>query len=551
MTSTPNDGISSENSPTNIDAESSGDFPFRYLFSIIIMVHFLAILLIRFVGNSMYPFFVAVYFLIACYIVFLAVAVSESGPRSFHTRLRLSKFQYILIVAALTAALRLAFLGSNISISLDPLWYLDFGKFMMQGKMPYADFYFPYPPVFAYFIYPIASLYPSVDAFRVLATIFDVAIVAVLWTLSTRKPQKSPLDLAPLAYALFPLSIIESGVNGHFEPISNLFLLLAIIFVLDSRQKSGGVMLGLSVATKVYAAFLLPLLLPLMKDWRERLEFVLSAGITGILTFIPFTIPVWLRGDIIFPGTSVPGTAHSGFLGGLLDAIPTSSTFGLGLTIIAAIVILVLCSVFLRYVLRRITIREAFGYDVATLLLGALFLFMAVIATAYPFTRMSLMVFWRYPADIGVVRGILTVLGAILILGTAWKRWRNDPDRDLSLRQAIMLISIVVLVLVTLFTDVFYGWYLLWCMPPLMMLPDRKIVLATVVCLLVIYPSYTHDNFETLGFRENRIWYDEFEATTPWESSLKVNGSIPEGTLRIFSYARGGVGQFFVNATAV
>jgi hypothetical protein len=551
MCPTIDDGTTSEESPKNENVGSSGDFPFRLLFSIMILVNFLSILLIRFVGNSMYPFFVAAYFLIACYIVFLAVAVAESDSGSFQKKLGLSKTQYILVFIALTAAFRLAFVGSDVSISLDPLWYLDFGKFMMQGKMPYADFYFPYPPVFGYFIYPIALLYPSVNAFRLLATVFDVAIVVVLWKVSTRKPQKSPLDLAPLAYALFPLSIIESGVNGHFEPISNLFLLLAIVCVLDSRQKSGGVMLGLSVATKVYAAFLLPLLLPLVEDWRERLEFILMAAITGILTFIPFSIPVWLRGDMIFPGTSVPGTPHSGFLGGLLDAVPTSSTFGLSLTIIAGILILVLCSVFLRYVLRRITIREAFGYDVTTLFLGALFLFMAVIAAVYPFTRMSMMVFWRYPADIGVVRGILTVLGSLLILGTAWNRWRKEPNRDLSLKQAITLISVVVLVLVTLFTDVFYGWYLLWCMPPLMMLQDRKVVLATVVCLLVIYPSYTHDNFANLGFRENRIWYDEFDATTPWEPSLEANESIPDGSLRIFSYSTEGVGSFFVNATGV
>ncbi|MGV9169909.1 MAG: glycosyltransferase family 87 protein [Promethearchaeia archaeon] len=548
---TVNDKRDIEESPSTTGANGDEEIPFRYMFPIIILVHFLSIILLRFVGNSMYPFFIVVYFLIASYIVFLVVIVAKFGVERFHTKLGLTSHQYIVLILVLTASFRLAFLGSEVSVSLDPLWYLDFGKFMMQGNMPYADFYFPYPPVFAYFIYPIALLCPSVDAFRLLAIIFDVLIVGVLWMISTRRPRRSPLELAPLAYALFPLSIIESGVNGHFEPISNLFLLLAIILILDAREKEAGAMLGLSIATKIYAAFLLPLLLPLLKDWRKRLTFVFSTAIVGFLTFVPFTIPVWLRGDMIFPGTSLPGSPHSGFLGGLFDAIPTSNVFDLGLTILVGIGILAVSFLIVTYVSKRINVREAFGYDISTLLLGVIFLVMALIAGIYPFTLASQMVFWRYPADIGIVRGILTTLGAVLLIRTAWRRWRNEPNRQVSTEQVIFLISTVVLVLVTLFTDVFYGWYLLWCIPPLILLRDRKVVLATAVCLLFIYPSYTHDNFASLGFQENRIWYDEFDSTTSWNPALVTHGNIPDEDLGIFSYSRDGIGQFVVNASAV
>ncbi|MGM0687645.1 MAG: hypothetical protein ACQET3_11795, partial [Promethearchaeati archaeon] len=194
---------------------------------------------------------------------------------------------------------------------------------------------------------------------------------------------------------------------------------------------------------------------------------------------------------------------------------------------------------------------KAFTYDTATILLGFVFLLMAVIAAVYPLTTASLMVFWRYPADIGIVRGILTVIGASLIIGTAWKRWRNEAQRELSIKQVVVLISTTVLILATLFIDVFYGWYLLWCIPPLVLLRDRKIILATVVCLLVIYPSYTHDNFASLGFQEDRIWGDEFDSVESWDSNIIVNETFLHSNLSVSTYSEDGWGLFSVDASTI
>lgn len=225
----------------------------------------------------------------------------------------------LLALVAVTLLPRLLLLGSEARISIDPLWYLDFGKFMLRGDIPYADFYFPYPPVLGYFILLVMLIGPTIDAFRIIATIFDVAIVFVLYQFSQSNDEIRHVRLLPPVYARFPISIIGSGLNGHFEPIANLFLLLALLFGFKGNSRKGGLFLGLSIATKIYAGILLPLLVFLRPDARKKTEFVITTAVTGILTFIPFSMPVWLRGHLLLPGGAMPSSSSGGFFDSVFD----------------------------------------------------------------------------------------------------------------------------------------------------------------------------------------------------------------------------------------
>ncbi|MFQ5885327.1 MAG: glycosyltransferase 87 family protein, partial [Thermoplasmata archaeon] len=433
----------------------------------------------------------------------------------------------------------------------DALWYIDFGKFMSWGDMPYADFYFPYPPVFGYFIYAIMILAPSIDSYRVLAILFDAAIVVILWEMARRGGIRDKMTVVPFAYAMLPFSIIESGFNGHFEPISNLLLLISIWCVLRQRPWLGGVFLGLSAATKVYTAFLLPLLLLVIAERRKKAEFITAAVLTGYLTFIPFSVPVWLRGDLLWPGTAMPGL-ETGFFDALIGFI-----FGLEplhlvtIALVAGSAIIVIV-VFTLRPFAESKIRAAITYDVTTASIGILLVIMTLLAWVYPFLPPGPGVYWRYPVDIALARGAGTAIGAILIILMAWKRWRSIPMRPITNTQLMLTASVILMLLLTLSKQVFYGWYLLWVLPPLFLVRDRRLVYLTLASMLLIYPSYTHDNFLSLGYDEVKTWSDSFSDVTGWSVSVDLtNTSLDSSEVSATVESINGIGVFSMSALGV
>ncbi|MFX1416886.1 MAG: hypothetical protein ACFFC0_08735, partial [Promethearchaeota archaeon] len=186
----------------------------------LIVLNIFSAYVLRVVGGAMYPFFVVLSLWSALYILTLAYILSISKPKGLFLGINSESVKSLFVLVAIAIVPRLAWIGSEVLISLDALWYIDFGKFMSWGDMPYADFYFPYPPVFGYFIYGTMILAPLVDSFRILALVFDALIVAILWHIARKGVVEDRLCLVPFAYALLPFSVVESGFSGHFEPIA-------------------------------------------------------------------------------------------------------------------------------------------------------------------------------------------------------------------------------------------------------------------------------------------------------------------------------------------
>ena len=302
---------------------------------LLLILQFIPIILIRFIGGQMYSFFFLFYIWVSIYVTFLFLLViyNKSGEiKSFF-----SSNSGLATLILITLASRLVFFGSETIISLDTLWYLDYGEMMLNGQMPYADFYYLYPPIFGYFTLIISIVFPAIDSFRLLATAFDIGIVCVLWVIVKKREYYTHQELLPFAYVLLPISIIESGMNGHFEPIANLTLIIGLWWILREKFTWGSVMLGLSAATKIYAVFLIPIVLLIIPTTRKKIYSLLVAAVTCFLTFIPFSIPVWLRGDLIFPGMPMPGT-ETGFLDstfGFLSRINIMQTSSFSFLVIA------------------------------------------------------------------------------------------------------------------------------------------------------------------------------------------------------------------------
>jgi hypothetical protein len=473
--------------------------------------------LLRITGSQMYPFFILVYIWIAFYILFVAMLIRRESTTETHL---VRRGMHLVGVIALAILIRSVFLGLVEHISLDTLWYVDFGKFMQMGKTPYVDFYFPYPPVFAYFIFAIMSVYPYVDGFRILAIVMDAAVVIVIWKLVKRHIGIEWASTAAMAYALLPISIIESGWNGHFEPIVNLFLLLSLWFLMEQKYKTSGALLGLAAATKIYPLLVFPLLVSYTKGWKNRLDFTISTGLAGFSTFIPLIVLSWIGS----PGglsSGSQGSPGSGLFESFLGFVFTLSFSSVIISIAAVIGIGVGVIHIMRQISRNNPATTAKTYYIVTLVLGVVLILMGFIAGFYPFFPSSRLVYWRYPLDVGFVRGVTAVCVGLLIIAVARDDWTKNRKRSISLNALLVLVGATVLLIISMANQVFYGWYLLWSIPFFLLMRDRKLGYTVILCLLLVYPSYTHDNFATLGFEEIRYWEDEFDIVDDW--SIHVN----------------------------
>jgi len=143
----------------------------------------------------------------------------------------------------------------------------------------------------------------------------------------------------------------------------------------------------------------------------------------------------------------------------------------------------------------------------------------------YPLLPQSRLVYWRYPADIGVVRSITTVSTGLMLLATSVKGLSTTKMADIGPRSLLILLCATILLMSTLIRDVFYGWYLLWSLPLFFLLKKKSLTLTLILCLLLLYPSYTHDNFESLGYTETRIWSEDFTFNA-WSVAVNTSGVV-------------------------
>ncbi|MHA1247395.1 MAG: ArnT family glycosyltransferase [Candidatus Thorarchaeota archaeon] len=494
------------------------------------------IIYIRVVGSQMYPFFIAFYVWVALYALFVALVLRCQRMSNMPL---LKGPAAIVLALTLLVATRLLFLGQTEMISLDALWYLDFGKFMVRGSLPYRDFYFPYPPLFAYVIRGVMAVAPCVDAFRVISTIADACVALVLWRLARHLLDDRWASVVIVAYALLPVSIIESGWNGHFEPIANTFLLLSLWFLLSGGSVASGFFLGLGAATKVYPVLLFPILLFYQRGRRSRLLFTTSLILALALSYLP----LYVLGSLYpSPSTRVMTTPA---VQGSSPAQAISVVFHLlssvtpivvlvGLAIMAATVAMIRC----RTSCDSLTCESPYYW--ALIVLSLVLICMGLAFGIYPLLPQSRLVYWRYPADIGIVRSITTVSTGLMLLVASLKRFSSQNVADIGPQSLLILLCATILLMSTLIRDVFYGWYLLWSLPLFFLLKKRSLALTLILCLLLLYPSYTHDNFESLGYNENRVWSEDFTFNA-WSvavnTSSVVNSSFVGASIEILNHS--------------
>jgi hypothetical protein len=200
-----------------------------------------------------------------------------------------------VVVALDTGALLMTGRLGGPGISDTPV-YAGYGERMTSGGLPYRDFAVEYPPG-ALIPFAVPALISSSDGYgRTFAALmtFGMGVICALIVLSQRALRAS-LRRTALSVGAFLLGalLLGSFILTRFDLYAAAFTLAAVCAILHRRLILGPILLGLAIATKIYPAVLLPLLVA--RAWKReghRAAFrdaAVTVG-TAVAVYLPFVL---------------------------------------------------------------------------------------------------------------------------------------------------------------------------------------------------------------------------------------------------------------------
>ena len=202
----------------------------------------------------------------------------------------------LAVAAAGATGLAVVHLEGGPGIS-DTAVYLRYGERIAGGDLPYRDFPVEYPPgALVPFVLPalVSETRDDYDSvFRALMLV-SLAALAVLLVVALRSQRATALRITAAVGALL-LGILALGpfLLTRFDLYAAVFALAALSALLHGRDRLGAALLGMAIATKIYPAVLLPLLVA--RIWRRdgRVDALRTLGLTvatAVVIYLPFLI---------------------------------------------------------------------------------------------------------------------------------------------------------------------------------------------------------------------------------------------------------------------
>ncbi|MFH1788912.1 MAG: glycosyltransferase 87 family protein [Candidatus Altiarchaeota archaeon] len=198
----------------------------------------------------------------------------------------------LILLFVLALGLRLAFLWSPPQLSLDLEAYATFGKLMLDGKSPFIGTHMSsYPPLIILFFPVVYLVDESIFFMRLVMVLADSIIPLLIFMLSKKYLKTNLAFLAALFYAINPVSIIEVGWSGHFDPLPSLFMLLSLYLLTERRFAASSVSLAVASMLKWYPIFILPVFIASMKkEGGKVVNYLAIFMIVCLLSFAPLFI---------------------------------------------------------------------------------------------------------------------------------------------------------------------------------------------------------------------------------------------------------------------
>jgi Glycosyltransferase family 87 len=208
-----------------------------------------------------------------------------------------------LVAIALLAAVDPLIRGTYADLQL----YQDFGQRVLDGKRPYADFEFPYPPLsLGPMLLPFAAGQgggpPShgtyVLVFAVAMAAGASALIVLVGTLVRRA--EVPAATLRVAFVAVPVLLAHPLVVARFDVLPALLTGLALWFTVAGRPALAGIGLGLGIALKLYPLALLPafaVAIARRQGPTAWIRLVAVAGAVAAAALLPFAA-LWPPGPL-------------------------------------------------------------------------------------------------------------------------------------------------------------------------------------------------------------------------------------------------------------
>lgn len=158
-----------------------------------------------------------------------------------------------------------------------------------------------YPPFNAYIFWVFGTLAKHLSVFgtgaliyvlKLPANIFDMATSTLIYLfLRKRIDPKKSLYAASL-YLFNPATIFNTSIWGQYDAIYTFFLVLSLIFVIDSKPRLSAAVYGVALLTKPQSIALAPLIIYLIYKkygWERFITSILAMASTVLVLIMPFT----------------------------------------------------------------------------------------------------------------------------------------------------------------------------------------------------------------------------------------------------------------------
>jgi uncharacterized membrane protein len=172
--------------------------------------------------------------------------------------------------------------------------YARDGTAILDGRVPYRDFYLEYPPgALPVLVLPAVGDDDYAPRFKALALLLGAALLAAVVAALAAAPAPAAHVFAAAALvgvapaALGPVFLVNYDVWPAF------LVAAALAMTARERAPAGAAILGLAAAAKLYALVLLPLLLLRMRARHgtgsaRRVAYAFAAALTA--AFVPFAV---------------------------------------------------------------------------------------------------------------------------------------------------------------------------------------------------------------------------------------------------------------------
>jgi hypothetical protein len=178
---------------------------------------------------------------------------------------------------------------------------------ILDGDVPYRDFFFEYPPgSLAVFMVPaVISIAHYTLLFKLLMALLGVAGVVLVGRLSTELEQDRRRRLLALAAVAISPVLIGPLFVDEYDLWPTLTTAAALLAFMRGRSRVGGGLLGLGAATKIFPAAILPAALIWVyrrSGRRAALQCLAAAVLVAAATYAVFVVlapgGVWFSIDV-------------------------------------------------------------------------------------------------------------------------------------------------------------------------------------------------------------------------------------------------------------